>query len=167
MSDIIEKIKCLECGVEIYTLPFLNNSVILTEKIKCIECGYLNSLEIVPEITSNPIDDSEDVPKNANIVLNFSVSMNEESVINNTTITPSIENVMTFDNTSKILTIDPVGNFSALTEYSMTLSKEAKSNNNIALKNDYIISFTTLESALANDLESGIPELGTPELTAV
>jgi hypothetical protein len=166
VSDIIEKIKCKQCGLEIFTPTELNNLGILTEKIKCKQCGLLNILEITPVVTSSPVDDAVSVPRNSNIVLTFNVSMDEASVIDNLSITPSIVNVKTFDVASKVLTIDPTGNFLPLTEYEVALTRSAKSNNDIALKTAVSITFTTSESASANNLVAGIPALGSPALTS-
>lgn len=162
--SIIEKVKCYNCGFVTETPDELNDIGVYVEKFICLNCHIEVPINITPVVTSNPEDDDFSIPFNSNVVLTFNVSMDQKSVIDNISMIPSMDMEFSFDTTGKILTINPTGNFTALTEYEVSLSKSAKTNNNVPLKNDVVISFTTLESASFNNLVSGVPVIGTPEL---
>jgi hypothetical protein len=98
----------------------------------------------IPTITSVPLNNAIGVSKSSNIVLTFNVAMNEESVFNNLDMIPYCDKDMSFDITSKILTINPRSNLIGLTQYEILINTDAKSGDGIYLEDDYSLLFTTV-----------------------
>ena len=98
----------------------------------------------IPIITSNIINKSIGISKNTNIILTFNVAMNENTVINNVDMVPYCDKDISFDITSKILTINPRSDLTSLTEYEILINTSAKSCDGINLENDYSLTFTTV-----------------------
>ena len=98
----------------------------------------------IPTITSIPLNNAVGVSKSSNIVLTFNVAMNEQSVFNNLDMIPYCDKDMSFDVTSKILTINPRSNLTGLTQYEILINTDAKSGDGIYLEDDYSLLFTTV-----------------------
>lgn len=102
-----------------------------------------------------PQDSSTDVDVRTNIVITFSEAMNESSLGITTTATTTspfvfknnlgltIEVIAIVDSDKKIVTLDPSGDLSNETEYTVTISTDVKDSNDNALASDYSWSFTT------------------------
>jgi len=98
----------------------------------------------IPTITSVPLNNAIGVSKSNNIVLTFNVAMNENSVLSNLDMVPYCDKDMSFDITSKILTINPRSNLTGLTQYEILINTNAKSGDGIYLEDDYSLTFTTV-----------------------
>ena len=96
-----------------------------------------------PSITSVPLNNATGVALISTIVLTFDVAMNEDSVYNNIDIVPYCAKDMSFDISSKILTIIPRDPLTASTEYEVLLNTSVQSGDYIPLEEDYSLIFTT------------------------
>lgn len=98
----------------------------------------------IPEVSSSiPVNDASGVPRSSNIILNFNVGMNEDSVFNNIDIVPYMDKDMSFDYSGKTLTISSRDLLTASTEYSILINDEARSGSDVYLASDYELTFTT------------------------
>lgn len=90
-----------------------------------------------------PADDATDVEVDADIVVTFSEAMNTNNVESNITISPAVTSpVYTWDNDEKVLTIS-ADDFTASTEYTVTLSTDVTAASGSQLEAVYTSSFTT------------------------
>jgi hypothetical protein len=116
-------------------------------KLSELESNKLVSTTHSPDnpivVSSTPINNATSVLRNSNIVLTFNVAMNENSVISNMDIVPAIDCDMSFDITSKILTINPRDDLASSTLYNILINTNAKSGDLQNLESEYNLTFTT------------------------
>lgn len=98
----------------------------------------------IPEVSSStPINEATGVLRNSNVILNFNVGMNEDSIIDNLDIVPYMDRDISFDYSGKTMTIVPRDLLTASTEYNILINDNAKSSMNVYLEEDYELTFTT------------------------
>lgn len=94
-------------------------------------------------ISSIPLSGATGILTTSSIVLTFNNCMNETSVINALDIVPYMDKDMTFDMSSKILTITPRSNMTVSTSYNILINDTAKDGNGLFFETDYNLTFTT------------------------
>lgn len=104
---------------------------------------YIESLG-EPEIeATSPSNGATGVGTDTDIELTFNLSMNESSVESAISIIPSITYITAWDSNSKILTITPDSNLDPSTEYTVSVSTDAKTEANIPMQEEYTFNFNT------------------------
>lgn len=99
----------------------------------------------IPEIIStDPVDNAILIGIGKNIVIDFNVSMNEDSFLDGLIISPWVNADFEWNDISDQVIINPVENLLFDTEYLISLSTNLISTDNIPLENDYEFSFTTV-----------------------
>ncbi len=95
-------------------------------------------------LSSTPENEEEDIPVTQNILLNFNVSMYEDSLIPALSITPFINYELTWNADSSSVIIDPVfDDLESGTEYTISISTSFKSAKRIPIEDDIEITFIT------------------------
>lgn len=98
----------------------------------------------IPIVTASvPIQDATGISRTNPIILNFNVSMNEDSVFSNIDFTPFIVADFSWNSLSTQLTIEPTDALLANTSYTITISTDTKSSMNQNFEEEYTLSFTT------------------------
>ena len=82
-----------------------------------------NDLPVI--LTTDPVNEEPDVPIGNSVVINFNVTMDEDSVNSSITIYPYFEHKIIWDDDSKILLLQNKGNLQYNTEYTITIDKTA------------------------------------------
>ena len=103
--------------------------------------SYATDLPVVS--TSDPEDEETDVPVANSVVLTFNVTMDETYVNAAITIDPYFEHYLLWDDDSKVLVIDPLGDLVAETEYTITIAETARSFHVYNTLDVYELTFTT------------------------
>lgn len=93
--------------------------------------------------SSDPYNGEINVPVENSIIINFNVTMNEQTVEKSITLSPYFENTTTWDLESKILIIDPIYNLTSGTIYTISFDNTAYSFYNNDQMDETEISFTT------------------------
>jgi hypothetical protein len=98
----------------------------------------------LPEITStDPIEDEEDVPVNNSIIINFNVTMDEDSVEDAITINPYFEHKLIWNDDSDILVIDPSFDLTSGTAYNISIDDSAYAFHIHDYLEEFELNFTT------------------------
>jgi len=98
----------------------------------------------LPDISvSSPIEDATNVSRTADVVINFSTAMNEDSVKENIDFVPFIDARFVWNDASTILNLHLAENLLASTAYEITIAKEANSVGSQNLEENFVLQFTT------------------------
>lgn len=106
-----------------------------------VESAISPAIPVVSAIA--PENGEESFDKTSPIILSFSVAMNETSVELALQFTPFISADLVWNESSTQLMIDPVDSLLASTEYTISLSTNAVSVNNVPIEEDFELVFTT------------------------
>ena len=116
------------------------------------------SLQVPTVTVTIPEDQAEDIPLNQQLTATFSLPMNSSSITTAGTFTlvetiseDSVSGLVTYDAANQIVTFVPDVIFSAMTEYTATISVVAESSNGQPIASSFSWSF---ESGLMEDLEA-------------
>lgn len=129
-------------NIELSVCSMRNNDITQNTTIEKLYSSETPSID-----STTPTNDSIDIPIDlSEIVIDFSIGMNEYSVISNLDIIPFVNCLKEFNNDSTQLTLTLSENLINDTNYRIIINDKAKSLDNIPLSEDFILSFTTIEA---------------------
>jgi len=97
-----------------------------------------------PEILSTaPTNNETDFDVDSPVIITFSGSMNESSVVNNMDIVPFFSHNLAWNQTSTQLVIDPIDALERNTEYNIVIGTQATSMYDQPLEEEFSLTFTT------------------------
>lgn len=124
--------------------PTTQNVTVESHKVTYAKTDLTMQRNTAPQIVAySPANDPEGIECSANIVIDFNWDMDQKSVIDAFSITPSVKGKIQFENNSHRMRFVVDGVYDTNTLYTVKLDKSAKHPDNLTMKDDFTFKFTT------------------------